>query len=64
MGRWVVEKKMKLMLYSTLVEIEIGVELGNKTVKIILNCYNLGWVRNKRLTVGGMKLTSHPCVRP
>ena len=31
MGRWVVEKK-KLLLYSTLVEIEVevGVELGNK----------------------------------
>ena len=28
-GGWVVEKKTKLMLYSSLVEIEVGVELGN-----------------------------------
>ena len=29
-GGWVGQKKMKLMLYSTLVEIEVGVELGNR----------------------------------
>ena len=27
-GGWVVKKKTKLMLYSTLVEVEVGVELG------------------------------------
>ena len=33
-GGWVDQKKKKLMLYSTLVEIEVevGVELGNKCV--------------------------------
>ena len=32
-GWWVGQKKMKLMLYSTLVEIEVevGVELGKKS---------------------------------
>ena len=35
-GGWVGQKKMKLMLYSTLVEIEVkvGVELGNKDKNI------------------------------
>ena len=32
MGRWVVEKKKKLLLYSTLdeIEVEVVVELSNK----------------------------------
>ena len=64
LGGWLENWRVMLISTQIVVEIEIGVELGNKTVKIILNCYNLGWVRNKRLTVGGMKLTSHPCVRP
>ena len=35
-GGWVVKKKTKLMLYLTLVEIEVkvGVELGKKTLEI------------------------------
>ena len=32
---WVVgQKKTKLMLYSTLVEVEVGVELGNMQIRI------------------------------
>ena len=36
-GGWVDEKKTKLMLYSTLVEIEVevGVELGNILILIV-----------------------------
>ena len=34
-GGWVGGKKTKLMLYSTLVEVEVGVELGNKGTHII-----------------------------
>ena len=30
---WVGEKKTKLMLYSTQVEVEVGVDLGNNTKK-------------------------------
>ena len=37
-GGWVGQKKTKLMLYSTLVEIEVGVELGKKhTIKFALS---------------------------
>ena len=38
MGWWVVgEKKTKLMLYSTLVKVEVGVELGNTNWNYLSN---------------------------
>ena len=43
MGGWVVKKKTKLMLYSTLVEIEVGVELGNIEVFEILQYWSI-WI--------------------
>ena len=33
-GGWVGQKKMKLMLYLTLVEIEVGVELGKNPCEV------------------------------
>ena len=37
------EKKMELMLYSTLVEVEVGVELGNISV---LHCVRVLTIHN------------------
>ena len=53
MGRWVGQKKTKLMLYSTLVEIEVevGVELGNTVIVIRISGLptNGPWVLHRNL---------------